>query len=121
MTKQRVIRTAYGVEIPCDENGNPLCDAPGKYDRAAALMGAPTEHRPPKRHREDDVICTLHRNGSGQDAGALDYSIDSGKLDQLSEADAYALVLAAWDLLAALGQHVDACTCAVCGSVVRVT
>lgn len=42
------LTTKYGVEIPTDANGNPLCDAPGKYDRFAAAMGSPTEHRRPR-------------------------------------------------------------------------
>lgn len=44
---QAVLETEQGVEIPVDSKGNPLRDAPGKYDQAARAMGAATEHKNP--------------------------------------------------------------------------
>jgi hypothetical protein len=43
---QAALTTEGGVEIPVDNQGNPLSDAPGKYDRAARSAGAATKHMP---------------------------------------------------------------------------
>lgn len=43
---QAALTTEMGVEIPVDDHGNPMHDAPGKYDQSARAMGAPTEHKP---------------------------------------------------------------------------
>jgi len=44
MSSRIILRTKYGVEIPCDSAGNPLHDAPGKYSQSSAAMGVETEH-----------------------------------------------------------------------------
>ena len=51
------METKYGVRIPCDDNGRPLRDAPGRYSQAAAAMGGLTEHKPPI------LVARLHNNG----------------------------------------------------------
>lgn len=55
MKKQ--LTTKYGVPIPCDPSGRPMCDAPGRYCRFAAAMGAPTEHLPPESRLTDTQIA----------------------------------------------------------------
>lgn len=69
-----------------------------------------------KTHRDDLIYCTVHRNGSGQDSGRIDYSIDHGSLSALSESDREEVVRVVRQLLIALNTLVDGCTCAVCHS-----
>lgn len=45
MSERIILRTEYGVEIPCDSSGNPPHDAPGKYSQSAAAMGGETAHK----------------------------------------------------------------------------
>ena len=42
----RPITTKYGVPIPTNEAGQPMRDAPGRYDATARAMGSPTTHHP---------------------------------------------------------------------------
>ncbi len=67
-------------------------------------------------HRDDVIYCTIHRNGSGQDSGKLDYSINHGRLGKLNSDEAEDLVHVAREMLIELGEYIDACTCAVCNS-----
>lgn len=51
------------------------------------------------RHANDHVYCTLHRNGSGQDSGLIDYSISLGRIDKLDATDRRELLkMAQWML-----------------------
>jgi len=69
------LTTKYGVEIPCDSLGRPMRDAPGKYDRSARAMGAPTEHVPRPAsvimwHNEDKPITLQGNSQVWTDQGA---------------------------------------------------
>lgn len=69
------MKTKYGVEIPCDESGRPMRDAPGKYDRSARAMGSPTEHAPRPAsaimwHGEDKPITLQGYSKVWTDQGA---------------------------------------------------
>lgn len=71
-------------------------------------------------HRNDTIICTVHRNGSGQDAGRIDYSINISKLASMAESDREEVVNTAREMLVELGEIMDACTCAVCHTPVEI-
>lgn len=60
-TEPTTLKTKYGVEIPCDSEGHPLQDAPGKYDATSRAMGGATAHLPAPRRTTRPTSTGLPR------------------------------------------------------------
>ena len=60
------------------------------------------------RHRDDVVYCAVTRNGSGQDAGQIDYAINHTALSKLPAADVELLLLRLQQMTDEIDEYFDA-------------